>query len=202
MNLFDGISICLDRWAGAVPRLRALVFYLSRGIRFRRIGTHTKVLGSRKMRIGRHVALGDFCWIQAVTRYGGMQYCPDLFLGDDVAISDLTHISCVLKISIGNGCLLGSKIYIGDHSHGSTRGSALIAHLAPAVRPLGDVGEIRIGERVWIGDGVVILAGTQIASGSIIGANSVVALQTDRPALIAGVPARIISYLDDPRIPL
>lgn len=201
MNLFRGIGACLDIWAGTVPKVRAFIFFLTKGVRFRRIGAHAKILGVHRMTIGRRVAVGDFCWIQAVSRYGGARFEPDLFLGDDVAISDLTHISCVKKISIGAGCLLGSKIYIGDHSHGSVKDYASMAHLAPAQRPLSDVAEILIGERVWIGDGVIILAGARIASGSIIGANSVVALQSNRPAVIAGVPARVLRYLDEPKTP-
>lgn len=140
--------------------------------------------------------MGDFCWIQAIMRYGGVRNNPTLSIGDDVSISDLTHISCVQSISIGAGSLLGSKIYIGDHSHGSMENWAQMHTIAPGDRPLGDIDDVVIGERVWIGDGAVILAGSRIAAGSIIGANSVVNLQVDRPAMIAGVPARVIRFLE------
>ena len=66
----------------------------------------------------------------------------------------------------------------------------------PAKRPLGDIAEIDIGKNSWICDGAVILAGTRLASHSIVGANSVVRLQTDRAALIGGIPAKVIKYLD------
>jgi lipopolysaccharide O-acetyltransferase len=120
-----------------------------------------------------------------------------LVLGSRVAISDFTHISCVERIEIGDDCLLGSKVYIGDHSHGSVADLEQIRDVAPAQRPLSDIAEIIIGEKTWIGDGAVILAGTRIARSSIVGANSVVRLKEERPALIAGVPARVIRYLDD-----
>ena len=197
MRFYRWMSSGADFMSRAVPRLRASLYSASTGIRFKRIGAHTKIRGAHRMRIGSRVALGDFCWIEAVYGYRGAQFHPDLYIGDDVAISDLTHISCVRGIRIGAGCLLGSKVYIGDHSHGSTRNYAQIQHLAPADRPLDDVEEIDIGDRVWIGDGAVILAGAQIAAGSIIGANCVANLRVDRPALIAGIPARVIRFLDE-----
>jgi acetyltransferase-like isoleucine patch superfamily enzyme len=162
-----------------------------------RVGRLSKFRGIEHMRVGANLRVGDFCWIEAVAAYGGVGHAPDLVIGDDVAISDLTHISCVHSIFVGDGCLLGSKIYIGDHSHG--RASSLTAgELAkpPALRALDDLAPIHIGARCWIGDGAVILAGTRLAAGSIIGANSVVKLQCDRPALIAGMPAQVVRYLD------
>jgi len=196
MSFFRVIAACFDTWAKIVPRLRAIVFYLLSGIRFKRVGAHAKIIAFHKMKIGKRVALGDFCWIQAIEVYGSVRYNPILSIGDDVSISDLTHISCVQSVTIGAGCLLGSKIYIGDHSHGSVRDYARTPNLAPASRPLGDAADIMIGECVWIGDGAVILAGARIASGSIVGANSVVNLTVDRPALIAGAPAKVIRYLE------
>jgi acetyltransferase-like isoleucine patch superfamily enzyme len=147
--------------------------------------------------MGDGVRLGDFCWIEAVSRYGGRQYRPELVLGEGTAISDLVHISCLEKITIGRDCLIGSKVYIGDHSHGDLKMDMAERSMPPAKRPLGAVSPIEIGERVWIGDGAVILAGTRIAKESIVGANSVVRLRVDRPALIAGVPAKIIRYFSD-----
>ena len=188
------ITRCFDRLAAMIPMVRAFLFLVTHGVRFKRLGSHFKIRGIEGMNIGHRVGVGDFCWIQAVLSYGGIRYSPSLSIGDDVAISDLTHISCAYQISIGAGCLLGSKIYIGDHYHGSTRTFDLLQ--APAHRPLANFESIQIGDRVWVGDGAVILPGARIASGSIIGANSVVGLSVDRPALIAGIPARVVRYLD------
>jgi acetyltransferase-like isoleucine patch superfamily enzyme len=111
-------------------------------------------------------------------------------------VSDLTHISCVSKIDIGDDCLIGSKVYIGDHSHGTLADTSEVLNIAPARRHLGDIGEVTIGAKTWICDGAVILAGTVLAQSSIVAANSVVRLKESRPALIGGVPARVIRYLD------
>ncbi len=186
----------LDRGTELARRLRAIVMYIRTGIRFAAVGRHAKVRGTAHMTVGTGVRIGDFCWIEAVASYGGKRYRPRLVMGDRVVLSDLTHISCVEAIQIGDDCLLGSKIYIGDHHHGSVSDIDEVMNVAPAQRPLSDISEIIIGEKTWICDGAVILPGTRIGRSSIVGANSVVRLQEDRPALIAGVPARVIRYLD------
>jgi len=186
----------LDQASLLGQKLRGIAVYCRTGIRFAAVGHHAKVRGSSCITLGEKVKIGDFCWVEAVTSYGGKRYHPTLVIGDGVAMSDLTHISCIERIQIGNGCLLGSKIYIGDHHHGNTTDIDQILHVAPADRPLVGAQEIIIGEMTWIGDGVVILPGTRIGRCSVVGANSVVRVQEDRPALIAGVPARVIRYLD------
>ena len=186
----------LDRGTEVARRLRAIVVYFRTGVRFAAVGRHAKVRGTAYMTVGSKVWIGDFCWIEAVTSYGGKPYRPRLSIGNRVAVSDLTHISCVEAIEIGDDCLLGSKIYIGDHNHGSVSDIHEVMNVAPAERPLADISEVIIGEKTWICDGVVILPGTKIGRSSIVGANSVVRLQECRPALIAGVPARVIRYLD------
>lgn len=194
--LFDRINRLTALTGKVTPRLRALFFFCLSGIRLKKLGRMTKILGRSSLRVGANVTVGDFCWIEAVESYAGQRYRPVLELGNGVAISDLTHISCLQRISVGDDCLLGSKIYIGDHSHGSVSDLQQILTVAPAQRPLADAADIVIGARTWICDGAVILAGTHIAASSIVAANSVVRLVVERPALIAGAPAKVIRYLD------
>ncbi|WP_263377114.1 acyltransferase [Granulicella aggregans] len=195
-NVFKMFGGVLDQARKIPPRLRALLIYPLYGLRFRKFGRNSKLIGSDGILVGDGVSLGDFCWIEAVKSYAGLNYNPRLLIGRRVAVSDLTHISCVNKIDIGDDCLIGSKVYIGDHSHGTISNISELANVAPAERPLGDIGEVTIGAKTWICDGAVILAGTTIAQSSIIAANSVVRLREERAALIAGAPARVIRYLD------
>lgn len=51
---------------------------------------------------------------------------------------------------------------------------------------------VTIGNDVWIGDKVTILAGVEIGDGCIIGAGSVVTKSIPPYSIAAGVPARII----------
>ena len=194
--MFSIIPTLLDRLRGVHPRLRSWCVYLATGRKFRKFGKHSKLIGAAAIALGNGVCVGDFCWIEAVTRYKEQRFTPRFSIGHRVALSDLTHISCAHRILIGDDCLLGSKIYIGDHSHGAIGNTFELLHVPPAMRPLSDFAEIVIGEKTWICDGAVILAGSHIAPSSIVAANSVVRLSESRPALIAGVPARVIRYLD------
>jgi acetyltransferase-like isoleucine patch superfamily enzyme len=179
-----------------IPRLRGSLFHLLFGLSFRRIGRHLKLHGGRAISVGKFVSVGDGCWIEAVLGYAGCAHSPRLIIGDHVSISNWTHISCAKEIKLGEGCLIGSKVYIGDHNHGSLRAGSVKGVRFPADMPLADLERIEIGAGSWICDGAVILPGTQIAAGSVIGANSVVNLREERPALIGGIPARVLRYLN------
>jgi acetyltransferase-like isoleucine patch superfamily enzyme len=160
-----------------------------------RVGRNLKLRGRRGFSFGKGVSIGDACWIEAILIYKGTAYSPKLTIGNHVSISDWTHISCAKSVSIGDGCLIGSKVYIGDHSHGTTHDARADRKRFPANKPLSDLGEIVIGEGTWICDGAVILAGARIAPYSVVGANSVVKLREDRTAIIGGIPARVLRYL-------
>jgi acetyltransferase-like isoleucine patch superfamily enzyme len=61
----------------------------------------------------------------------------------------------------------------------------------------GRFGRIRIGSRVFIGVGAIILPGVTIGDGSIVGAGAVVTRDIPAGSVAAGVPARVISTVDD-----
>lgn len=196
-NWYDILFIDIfDLFPRLIVRVRGVLVGFFRGLHFYKLGSSIKIRGSRYIFLGERVSVGDFCWIEAVTHFAGKRFSPRLELGDGVSLSNFTHISCVSHIRIGDDCLIGSKVYIGDHSHGSTLDISEIFSISPANRPLGDISPIVIGKNSWICDGAVILAGTKLANNSIIGANSVVRLQTDRAAVIAGAPAKVIKYLE------
>lgn len=98
------------------------------------------------------------------------------------------------NITIGDGLLTGRFVFIGDHNHGkcNSRDEMLIP---PFDRKLYSKGAISIGNNVWLGDKVAVLAGVTIGDGSIIGANSVVAKDIPAYCIAAGNPARIIKEL-------
>ncbi|MBS6073714.1 transferase [Citrobacter cronae] len=136
--------------------------------------------------------IGDNCWIEAVYDYAGEKFEPCLHIGERLCASDNVHISCVSSLILENDILIGSKVYIGDHSHGSYKtGCSGLA--PPANKMLGDIAPIKIGSCCWIGDNAVILAGSEICGGCVIAANAVVKdLKVDKPCLIGGVPAKVL----------
>lgn len=185
----------------AMAKLRALFFNRLFGTNFGSMGRHCKIRG-RTIQAGRTVNIGDNCWIEAVTRYpaySGMQsFNPVINFGAYISLSDAVHISSVERIDIGDFTLIGSRVYIGDHSHGSYMDENACAEQSrhsPISRPLADIAPITIGQRCWIGDGAVILAGASIGNNCVIAANSVVKGAFGDNLVLAGAPARVVKSL-------
>ena len=151
-----------------LPRIRGLFYRFIGQPHFRRRGVSNKIFGWDFIQLGRNVNIGSFCWIEAVRQYGGQKFDSCIVFGNCVSISDLTHISAASLIEIGDGCLIGSKVYIGDHSHGDAADSLLTRiDVPPGRRALGSISPIYIGKNCWICDGAVILAGSKISAGSL-----------------------------------
>ena len=62
---------------------------------------------------------------------------------------------------------------------------------------LGSVGEVTIGNNVFIGQKSTILAGTRIGDNVIIGANSLVKKDIPSGVVVAGNPAKVICTLEE-----
>ena len=63
-----------------------------------------------------------------------------------------------------------------------------------SVRDCGHViGDVHIGDNVWIGANVVITKGVSIGDGSIIGAGAVVTKDVPSMSIAFGVPCKIIA---------
>jgi maltose O-acetyltransferase len=77
----------------------------------------------------------------------------------------------------------------------------IFAHDAAIKRLTGytEVRPVTIGERCYIGAGSIILPGTTIGDDSIIGAGSVVRGEIPARSLAYGVPARVVSSVDELR---
>lgn len=116
-----------------------------------------------------------------------------LFIGENCKIGDHVHIVASEKVMIGNNCLMASKVFISDTSHGdySNVGIDSGPEVPPDHRPL-YTKPVTIGNNVWIGENVCILLGVNIGDGCVIGANSVVNRDIPGNCIIAGSPAKVI----------
>jgi len=121
-----------------------------------------------------------------------------LIIGKNCKIGDNVHLVASTNVIIGDDCLMASKIFISDTNHGdySHKEQMTSPLIAPDDRPL-YTAEVRIGDRVWIGENVVILPGVSIGNGVIIGANSVVNRDVPENSIVAGSPARVIKTWND-----
>jgi lipopolysaccharide O-acetyltransferase len=179
------------------------------GVRFRRwmlggklncsditIGPRSTLRGLAHITIGRNFYAGEGLWLDAVTVHHEQRFSPSIVIGNNVSISAWTHIAATHRIEIGDGTLIGSKVLITDHNHGSYGKGMDDTLVRPALRMLDGSKSVVIGENVWVGDGVVVMPGVTIGAGSVIGANSVVTRDVDSFTIVAGAPARVLKRYD------
>jgi maltose O-acetyltransferase len=90
------------------------------------------------------------------------------------------------NIEIGNDVTLAPRVMI-------------LAHDASMKRHLGytKIGNVKIGNKVFIGGGTIILPNVSIGDNSIIGAGSIVTKKIPANVVAAGNPARILCSLDE-----
>lgn len=115
-----------------------------------------------------------------------------LVIGNNCKIGDHVHIVASQQVIIGDDCLMASKIFISDTSHGKYHGQgASVPNSAPDSRDLIS-NPVYIGHQVWIGENVVILPGVTIGNGAIIGANAVVNKDVPPYSIVGGIPAKVL----------
>lgn len=131
--------------------------------------------------------------IEPIEDYEGQTFNPSIKIGNNVSFNSDIHIGCINKIEIGDNCLFASRIYITDHDHGDT--SVEMLNIVPDLRPLKSKGPVIIKRNVWVGEGAAILAGVTIGENSIIATNAVVTKDVPANAVVGGIPAKIIKYI-------
>ena len=164
-----------------------------------RAGRAPRLLGLSHMHIGPDFNAGDALWLEAVLAYKAQQFEPRLTIGSHARLSDSVHIACLQRITIGAHLLCGSHALISDHLHGRYDESSGASDPAvpPSERSLHSPAPVLIGENVWLGDGVAVLAGAEIGDGCVIGANAVVNSPIPSRTVAVGAPARPVRWWDE-----
>lgn len=162
------------------------------------VGKHTIIAkpcslqggGQSCISIGDYTSIQSHCILGCWAKFGKQHFTPSLTIGSHCSIGEYNHITACNKIIIGDGLLTGRYVYIGDNSHGGL--SIEESKVPPIERKLQSKGEVRIGNNVWIGDKVTILAGVSVGDNVIIAANAVVTKNIPSNCVVGGVPAKTL----------
>ena len=92
----------------------------------------------------------------------------NLTIGENCFFNTNTSISCLQTITIGNHVICGEGVKFYDHNHKYSDKNKMISEQGYSL------GEINIGDNVWIGSNVIILKGVTIGNNVVIGANIIV----------------------------
>lgn len=138
------------------------------------------------------IKIGDNCTFNSHNLFNprGVKHCilhtatdfAKIEIGNNCGFSGVS-IACWNSITIGNNVMIGADTCIGDTDDHPER---LDTKPAPVV----------IGDNVFIGMHCLILKGVTIGENSIIGAGSVVTKDIPANCVAAGVPCKVIRYLD------
>ncbi|MGN8026882.1 acyltransferase [Microbacterium sp. 22242] len=130
------------------------------------------------------LTLGDRSYVAANAHLSG-----DVRLGADCSVNVGTAIRGTVRI--GDSVRIGASSSILGFNHGFDPGVEIFR------QPHTSRG-ITIGDDVWLGAHVVVLDGVRIGSGAVVGAGSIVTKDVPAGALVAGNPARIRRWREDP----
>lgn len=132
-------------------------------------------------------------------KYGGHYYknlteiqarfhASQIVINENVSFNNANYILAGNYIEIGSNCKIGARVTMMDfEAHGT---------LPNERENIGKLGEIHIGNNVWIGNDVIILKNVNVGDNSIIAAGSVVKTGNyPSDCIIGGNPAKVIKNI-------
>ena len=145
------------------------------------------------MRFRRRPAISDTVTLsQGVHLHAGSRITSKTTIGRYTRINGPARIRGGGRVVFGQFCAVGSDLNVVAQNHSVTTAN-LQVHLqrevgAPEhIRP----GNVNIGNNVWIGDRVAILAGVTVGDGAVLAAGAVVTRDVPPFAVAGGVPATV-----------
>ena len=111
--------------------------------------------------------------------------------GKNITVGNNVFINAGCKFQDQGGIVIGDGTFIGHNTVLAT----LDHDIDPDKRHLLHPAPIHIGNKVWIGAGVMITKGVTIGDNSIIAAGAVVTHDIPANVIAAGVPAKVIKEI-------
>lgn len=159
-----------------------------------------KAYFSKLLRAGRTITIGagtrfvatDGISLEAEVSFGLDNYLNasggTIVIGSRTSFNHGVQLNAAVggKIIIGSNCLVGPNVIFRTASHRYRDKRVLIRDQGH------DIGDIVLGNDVWIGAGAILLGGISIGNGAVIGAGSVVTRNIPEFSVAVGVPARVI----------
>ena len=135
--------------------------------------------GTERISLGARTIIREGAWL--ATEGNG----SSLSLGDDNYVGHRAHLHSIDPVSIGSGCVFADNVLVTstDHERADRHG----------VR---GTGPVVIGDRVFLGQNVVVLGGVTIGDGATVAAGAVVTKDVPAGALVGGIPARVLEHGD------
>jgi virginiamycin A acetyltransferase len=157
-------------------------------IRYRRWFPQAFVAGNCSVSSQAHI--GEHCALQNCTIGSSVS------LGDFSTISKGTSITGLGEIKIGRFCSIGGDCYFRSDNHNVDSVTTFpLSWVLTGLREESNFqsAPIQVGNDVWVGARVIVLAGASIGDGCIVAAGSVVVDKNYPPySLLAGSPAKVI----------
>lgn len=113
----------------------------------------------------------------------------NIHVGKNVFINSCCQFQDQGGIFIGDDALIGHNVIMATLNHGFAPNDRQNLYHAP----------IHIGKGVWIGAHATILAGVTIGDHAVVAAGAVVNKNVPVGAVVGGVPAKVIKFIDDVR---
>lgn len=144
-------------------------------LRGTRLGRRVRLLKGGRLRLegASKITVGDLAWFSGGPIPTALVCAPDaeMLIGVHSGFNYGVSLRAQRSIRIGAECLLGAMAMVRDHDGEKT---------APVV----------IGDRVWLGHGVIVEPGVTIGDDAVISAGSVVIADVPSRTIAAGNPAR------------
>lgn len=148
-----------------------------------RISDKASIYGAKRIHLGDHVRIDDFCVLSAGT--GGIE------IGSHVHVAIYSSLIGAGRIVLHDFCNLSSRVSIYSSSDDYS-GAFMTNPMVPTEYTGVTSASVILEKHVIIGCGSVVLPGVRLAAGVAVGALSLVTCDCEAFGIYAGQPARRI----------